>query len=288
MTVAQAEIFETPNCELCGCSGRTEVLRKADTTSYWRAKCAEDGLDAGVQFPVVRCNDCGHVYVSPRLKPAIVADIYARFWQKYQPKELHADPFALYLGRQLHALTGGGRLLDFGCGWSNYLAGAKAAGFDAVGIEVDTAKVEFARRHGLEVVQANLLDKTLPADSFDAVIAQQVFEHLYDPVPHLQELKRVLKPGGILLMSVPNYGSLAAKMQGVKWDMLSPVGHVRYFTHGTLAKFLADHGFTVVPKRYIPRFQGAALKNLAYNAVVFLENQLDFYPHSLALYARKL
>jgi SAM-dependent methyltransferase len=287
MTSPHLELFEDANCDLCGCSRHTVVLRMADPTSYWRAKCAEDGIDPNVQFPIVRCDDCGHVYVSPRLKPAVVADIYARFWQKYQPKELHADSFARYLGRQLHALTGGGRLLDFGCGWSNYLAGAKAAGFDAIGIEVDGAKVEFGRRHGFEVMQANLLAKTLPADSFDAVIAQQVFEHLYDPVPHLEELRRVLKPGGVLFLSVPNYGGLAAKIKGSRWDMLGPVGHVRYFTHRTLAKFLADHGFEVIRKRYLPRFERGALKNLAYNAVVFVENELKWFPHSLALYARK-
>lgn len=285
---ATAEALEVAHCDLCGCERQTEILRKKDTTSYWRAKCAEDGLDVENAFPIVRCDECGHVYVSPRLKQEIVNDIYARFWKKYQPTDLKADSFAMYLARQLHALSGGGRLLDFGCGWSNYLAAARAVGFDALGIEVDPAKIEFARRHGLNAVQGDLLDRTLPADSFDAVIAQQVFEHLYDPVPHLEELRRVMKPGGVLFLSVPNYGSIEAKVQGVKWDMMSPVGHVRYFTRRTLAKFLVDHGFEIVRKRYLRRFERGFLKNVAYHGIVFLENELSFYPHSLALYARKL
>jgi SAM-dependent methyltransferase len=286
MTVA-AEAFENAHCDLCGSARQTVLLRQQDTTSYWRAKCAEDGIDPKTAFPIVRCGDCGHVYVSPRLRQDIVADIYARFWKKYQPAELKADSFALYLCRQLRALTGGGRLLDFGCGWGNYLAAAREVGFDAVGIEVDRAKVNFALQHGLNAVQADLLDRTLPEGSFDAAIAQQVFEHLYDPVPHLEELRRILKPGGVLFLSVPNYGGLAAKLKGARWDMLSPVGHVRYFTRRTLAKFLVDHGFALERKRYLRRFEHGFLNNLVYRGIVFLENELDFYPHSLALYARK-
>jgi SAM-dependent methyltransferase len=287
MSAVASQNFEETRCDLCGCNERTELLRKTDTTSYWQAKCAADGIDVATAFPLVKCADCGHVYVSPRLKPEIVADIYARFWRKYQPTELKADSFALYLGRQLHALTGGGRLLDFGCGWGNYLAGARAAGFDALGLEVDSAKIDFVRQHGFDAIQADLLDGTLAADSFDAVIAQQVFEHLYDPVPHLVELRRILKPGGVLFLSVPNYGGLAAKIKGARWDMIAPVGHVRYFTRRTLTKFLVDHGFAVIRKRYIPRFESGFVRNSVHKAIVFLENELNFYPHSLALYARK-
>jgi SAM-dependent methyltransferase len=281
------EVFEHANCDLCSGNRQTVLLRKKDTTSYWRAKCAEDGIDPDTQFPIVRCDDCGHVFVSPRLKPAIVADVYARFWKKYQPDSLRADSFALYLCRQLHALSGGGKLLDFGCGWGNYLAAARDVGFDGIGIEVDRAKVDFARSHGLTAIEGDLLDRAFPDASFDAAIAQQVFEHLYDPAPYLEELRRVLKPGGVLFLSVPNYGGLAAKLKGARWDMMSPVGHVRYFDRRTLGKFLADHGFVLERKRYLRRFDRGFVKNLVYQAVVLLENALDVYPHSLALYARK-
>ncbi len=125
-----ADAFENAHCDLCGCTRHSLLLRKKDTTSYWRAKCAEDGLDPDTEFPVVQCDDCGHVFISPRLKLPIVADIYARFWKKYQPTELKSDAFALYLCRQLHALSGGGKLLDFGCGWGSYLAAARDVGFD--------------------------------------------------------------------------------------------------------------------------------------------------------------
>jgi SAM-dependent methyltransferase len=276
-------------CDLCGCAEHKVLFRKKDTTSYWLAKCAEDkSLDPETEFPIVECARCRHVFVSPRLSPAVNADIYARFWRKYEPETVPEDEFALYLCRQLAALTHRGKLLDFGCGWGHYLNAAQKVGWDAIGIEVDPAKVAFARRHGLNAVEGELIDHTFPDETFDAVIAQQVFEHLYDPVSYVKEIKRILKPGGVFFCSVPNYGSLTARIEGPKWDMVSPVGHVRYFTGSRLARFLSDHGFAVLPKRYLTRFQGHALKDLVYQALVACENTFHVYPHtSLSLYARK-
>jgi SAM-dependent methyltransferase len=266
------------------------LFRKKDTTSYWLAKCAEDkSLDPSTEFPIVECARCRHVYVTPRLSPELIGDIYARFWQSHKPQALPKDEFAYYLCRHLAKLGRLGKLLDFGCGWGQYLAAAQAVGWDAVGIEVDPEKIAFARAHGLNAVRGELLDRTFDPETFDAVIAQQVFEHLYDPVSYVEEISRILKPGGILFVSVPNYGSIRAKFAGANWDMVSPVAHVRYFTSGTLKHLLSDHGFEVLSKRYVRRFENGFLKDLVYQASVACENALQVYPRSaLSLYAYKV
>jgi SAM-dependent methyltransferase len=280
--------FERASCDLCGCSDQTLLFTKKDTTSYWRAKCAEDAsIDVETEFPVVRCKRCNHVYVSPRLKPEVNADIYARFWSSYEPEELLHDDFAVYLCRQLAGMTRLGRLLDFGCGWGNFLSAARETGWDAVGIEVDPAKIDFARKHGLNAVQGDLLAGTFPAGSFDAIIAQQVFEHLYQPAAYLEEIRRLLRPGGIVFIGVPNYGGLSAKLKGPDWDMISPVAHVRYFTARTMSRFLNQHGLVPVRKRYLRRFRHSILRELVYQSIVFVENEAGLYPHTLSMYARK-
>ena len=281
--------LEPVSCDLCGCAKQRVLFRTRDTTTYWRAKCAEvDGLDAEMEFPVVECEQCSHVFVSPRLRPEIVADIYARFWKSFEPTEMPRDEFAIYLCRQLAELRGQpGKLLDFGSGWGSYLYAAKQIGWDAIGIEVDTAKIDFARRYGVTAMKGDLLDRQFEESSFDAVIAQQVFEHLYDPVAYLKEVRRILKPGGVLFISVPNYGGIAARVSGQRWEMVSPVGHVRYFTRRTLAHMLEEHGFTVVRKRYVKRFEKGSVRNAVYQLIVFVENELNIYPHNLSLYARR-
>ena len=162
-------------------------------------------------------------------------------------------------------------------------------GWDAVELrEVDPEKIAFVKVHGLNAVQGELLDRIFERETFDAVIAQQVFEHLYDPVSYVEEIRRILKPGGVFFVSVPNYGSIVARIAGPKWDMVGPVGHVRYFTGSRLTRFLSDHGFAVLPKRYVTRFKGSALKNLVYQGLVACENTFHVYPHKLSLYTRKI
>jgi SAM-dependent methyltransferase len=282
-------VLEYPACDLCACADFQILFTKKDTTSYWRAKCAEDvRLDPEMQFPLVRCTGCGHVFVRPRLKREINAEIYARFWRSHEPAKINHDAFATYLCRQLAELGQLGRLLDFGCGWGAHLAAARAVGWDALGIEVDSAKIAFVQKHALKAVRGDLIDGVFEASSFDAVIAQQVFEHLYDPARYLREIHRILKPGGMLFVGVPNYGGWQAKLYGVGWEIISPIGHIRYFTRRTLSWFLADHGFEIVRKRYIARFEDSRLKDLVYQGLVLAENQLNFYPHMLNLFARKL
>jgi SAM-dependent methyltransferase len=281
-------MLEHVPCDLCGCSTHKVLFRKKDTTSYWRDKCIEDPhLDVETEFPIVQCGRCSHVYVNPRLRQEINSDIYARLWRTSEPAKLQTDDYSFYVCRQLAAMAGLGKLLDFGCGWGMYLAAARSVGWDAVGIEVDSAKIDFLSRHGLEAVQGDLLDRLFADSSFDAVIAQQVFEHLYDPLAYLEEIRRILKPGGILFISVPNYGGLKAKLRGASWHMISPIAHVRYFTSKTLSRCLTGHGFSIVRKRHLKRFSASPLQDAVYQALVFMQNSLGVYPHRLEIYGRK-
>ena len=276
-------------CDLCGCADHRVLFRTKDTTSYWLAKCSEDtSLDPDTECPIVECVQCRHVFVTPRLKLEIITDIYARFWQKYRPQSLTHDEFALYLCRQLAALTPRGKLLDFGCGWGHYLQAAQVIGWDAVGLEVDPEKIAFVKVHGLNAVQGELLDRIFERETFDAVIAQQVFEHLYDPVSYVEEVLADLETRRRVLCQCTELWQHRGENRGPKWDMVGPVGHVRYFTGSRLTRFLSDHGFAVLPKRYVTRFKGSALKNLVYQGLVACENTFHVYPHKLSLYTRKI
>ena len=114
-------------------------------------------------------------------------------------------------------------MLDFGCGWGAAISAAEQEGWRATGIEVDERKVEFCRENGLSAVYGDLLDQQFAAETFDAAIAEQVFEHLYAPVAYMKELHRILKPGGVLYAAVPNLGGIAATLKGPQWDLVHPV-----------------------------------------------------------------
>lgn len=284
---AMESLLDTVPCDVCGSKRSTVLFRKRETRTWWIAKCADDPrLDRDYEFAVVRCADCRHVFVNPRLKSAINDDIYARFWRSREPARVGNSDYGGYVCRQLAALGGAGQLLDFGCGWGSVLNAARTAGWRATGIEVDERKVAFCKEHGLDAVYGDLLARPFAAGSFDAAIAEQVFEHLYAPVEYMAELHRVLKPRGLLYVAVPNFGGIAAKLRGADWEYVHPASHVRYFDRASLADLANRCGFDVLRPTYVSRRAGT-LTNAAYAVKTFSERTLRYYPFGLALYLRK-
>ena len=280
-------VLEEIPCDLCGSDSHELLFTKRENRSWWIRKCQDDErLDEGLEFSIKRCTNCDHVFVNPRLRADINADIYARYWRDNEPADLARNEYGNYVCRQLARIGGLGKLLDFGCGWGKFLDEAQRLGWEAVGLEVDEKKVAFCREHGMTAVVANLLEDSFDAESFDAVIAEQVFEHLYEPVPYVKAINRVLKPGGVFTISVPNLGGLAARIQGPRWDMIHPVSHVRYFDRRTLSRLLSDHGFQVVPAPVVRRYSG--LKEAAHRIKLMVERTTGFYPFGLGIFAIKL
>jgi SAM-dependent methyltransferase len=284
---AMQSLLDTVPCDVCGATRFDVLFHKAEDRSWWLAKCADDArLERDHRFPVVRCGECSHVFVNPRLKRAISDDIYARYWRSLEPPKVRASEYGGYVCRQLAAHRPVGRLLDFGCGWGSVLNEAQRAGWQATGLEVDERKVAFCREQGLDAVYGDLLEQPFAAATFDAAIAEQVFEHLYTPVEYMKELHRLLKPGGVLYVAVPNFGGLAARTQGPRWDLVHPVSHVRYFDRASLADMSKRCGFEVLKPAYVRR--GAhALSRAAHAAKTLVERSAGFYAFGLALYLRK-
>jgi SAM-dependent methyltransferase len=284
---AMTSLLETVPCDICGGTRSRLEFRKSVTRPWWIAKCADDPrLDRDYAFAIVRCADCNHVFVNPRLQREISDDIYARYWRRNEPREVRRNEYRRYVCKQLSALHPRGELLDFGCGWGPVLDAASHEGWRATGIEVDERKVAFCREKGFNAIRGDLLDREFAAETFDAAIAEQVFEHLYTPVAYMKELHRVLKPGGVLYVAVPNLNSIEAKVKGARWDLVQPVSHVRYFDRRSLADMAQRCGFEILRPPYVRR--GAnALARLSYAGKTFLERTLHYYPFGLALYLRK-
>jgi SAM-dependent methyltransferase len=284
---AMASLLDTVPCDICGGTRSKLEFRKRETRPWWIAKCNDDPrLDRDYSFAVVRCSDCNHVFVNPRLQREISDDIYARYWRSSEPDKVRTNEYRRYVCRQLSALHPRGELLDFGCGWGAVLSAAAQEGWRATGIEVDERKVAFCREQGFTAFYGDLLDGRFAAETFDAAIAEQVFEHLYTPVAYMKEIHRVLKPGGVLYAAVPNLGGVAATLRGEQWDLVHPVSHVRYFDRRSLADMADRCGFDVLRPAYVRRGTGV-LAQLAFAGKTFLERTLRYYPLGLALYLRK-
>jgi 2-polyprenyl-3-methyl-5-hydroxy-6-metoxy-1,4-benzoquinol methylase len=140
------------------------------------------------------------------------------------------------------------RLLDIGCSSGALLMSARALGFDAEGVELSADAAETARRAGLKVFTGLLEAARFPDAVFDAAILMEVIEHLRDPRSMLSECRRILKPGGILLVTTPNMASWTARTMGARWSGFSLTamgGHISFFNPRSIRLIAERTGFAV-------------------------------------------
>ena len=177
-----------------------------------------------------------------------------------------------YIGQELGQRRTAGRLLDridrhvrtgavfdVGCWVGLLLDEARRRGWRAVGLEPSRFASEFARGElGLEVQTADLFSCELEPSSFDAVVLADVLEHLPDPGEALDRIAELVRPGGVLLLTLPDAGSRLARLMGARWWSVIPT-HVHYFTRHSLGKLLGGMGWELLeidtaPKAFTVRY----------------------------------
>ncbi len=152
------------------------------------------------------------------------------------------------------AIGRGKRVLDLGCR-SGALTRHFLDGNDVVGLDVDRAALEKAAQLGIETIVANV-DEPLPFSdaSFDAVVAGELLEHLQFPDSLVAEARRILRPGGVLVGSVPNAFRLQSRLRFLRGrPPEDDPTHLRMFSADAIRELLAefeDVGITFVGGRY--------------------------------------
>ena len=124
------------------------------------------------------------------------------------------------------------RLLDVGCSSGAFLRSACNAGFRAEGVEPSADAAGTARMAGLTVFTGYLEQAGFPDAAFDAITLIEIVEHLRDPLALLRECARILKPGGVVLVTTPNARSWTARAMGARWAGFSlndMGGHISFF-----------------------------------------------------------
>lgn len=147
---------------------------------------------------------------------------------------------------EIEAMTGGrGRILDVGCSYGWFLHVAAERGWATTGIEATDATAAEARAAGLDVRTGTIQQAGLADASFDVVCLWDVLEHVPAIDSFLGEIRRVLKPGGLLAINSPNIASVMARQAGADWSWLLLPHHVWQFTPGSMRATLQSRGFAV-------------------------------------------
>jgi ubiquinone/menaquinone biosynthesis C-methylase UbiE len=147
------------------------------------------------------------------------------------------------MARHLRLEPRGARLLDIGCGNGAFVRAARAWGWDAEGLDPDPSAAAVGRATGLPITVGSLPKVGYPDASFAAVTMSHSIEHLHDPVAGLQEIRRILQPGGSVWIGTPNLSSTGHKVFGADWRGLEPPRHLVLFTAATLISTLSRAGY---------------------------------------------
>lgn len=217
--------------------------------------CTHPGGDprlAKGTLSLVQCPRCRMVFADP-LPSEAATDYYDRLGRPFylSPDKLAGDFASVRFERELRLLRRecpGGDLLDVGCSTGAFLHQLRQrfpGDYRGAGIEISTAALEHARSMGLEVLEASLLTHDFGRRRFDAITFWAVLEHLPEPRAFLQRARELLRPGGVCLVLVPNFESLAVRLLGARYRYILPQ-HVNYFTTSTLEELLRRSGLEPV------------------------------------------
>jgi len=174
--------------------------------------------------------------------------LLALFIYLYPPRRESIDLSVFYLKAKLN-----GRLLELGCGSGASLEFMKELGWQVEGVDFDPAAVEQGVRKGLTVHLGTLAEHKLPENTFDAIVARHFIEHVPDPIDVLRECRRLLKPGGLLVLITPNAHSWGHRLYLGDWRGLEPPRHLHIFTRSSLAATCSQAGFAPSDCRSIVR-----------------------------------
>ena len=138
-----------------------------------------------------------------------------------------------------------GRLIEIGAAYGFFLLEAKAH-YQVHGIEIAAEAAEFARSRGLDVRVGRLTrDMLEEIGQIDVFVMLDVIEHLEDPKSTLELCSEFLKPGGIVVLTTPDFASVLARITGKAWRNMTPPQHLWYFTPASMSRMAAGIGLEV-------------------------------------------
>lgn len=143
----------------------------------------------------------------------------------------------------------GGRLLDVGCSWGRYLRQMQQLGWGVYGLEYNPSATNKARsllNVEEDQIQNNVIEEAeFPDSYFDVIQLSMVLEHLHHPMKALKKIHKMLKPGGQLIISVPNINGIEVKLYKKYSYTLHVPAHLNHFSPGSLARALGDNEFKI-------------------------------------------
>jgi 2-polyprenyl-3-methyl-5-hydroxy-6-metoxy-1,4-benzoquinol methylase len=270
-----ASDLEHPPCNICGSTDfRVLLPARHDEPALSPGdltRTFSSSSDERLTRQLVACAACGLQYVSPRLRAEAVLDGYAGGSDEAFVSQVRGREITF--GRSLDVILRAwnrppGRLLDIGTGSGAFLHVASQRGWQVDGCEPNRWLCEWARaNYALNIRAGTVFEQHYPSAAYDVVTLWDVLEHTPDPRREVEEARRLLRVGGLLVVNYPDIGSWIASLMGRRWVFLLDV-HLYYFTRATIRRLLEDTGFELL--RLAPHVQRLGLGYVLHRATPYV------------------
>lgn len=247
-------------CDLCG-SNKIKFLFNLKDRMY-----AIKG-----EYSVSKCSTCELIFVNPQPSDKEVSKHYPKtnyysFKHMEEPKitKLLYDTYLLNKKNIFYKIilfpfkqhirsckvVPNGRFLDVGCGNGDFLLKMKQTGMICYGVDPGQYDKKFAKDNDLRMISGTLKEAKYPSNYFDVITINHVFEHVTNPSEVLDELHRILKPNGTLILGTPETSSLARVVFGKYWVAFDIPRHLFLYSHKNIKQYAKKSNFKIVRTRY--------------------------------------
>ena len=211
-------------------------------------------------FRFQRCGDCRTIYMSPRPSEALMADYYANsenyaYWAKYifpasepsRREKIHKPMLERVIAYCDRYRVPRGTLVEIGPGFGTFAALATESGsFETVlAVEPTPELADACRARGVTVIQKRIEEIADEIDGADVVVSFEVIEHLFAPAVFVAQCARLVRRGGLLVLSCPNGEGFDIEMLGPR-ALAVDAEHVNLFNPGSLGQLVVSSGFEVL------------------------------------------
>ena len=234
---------------------------RCEADAYLTLFQAEDrlGTSNGHRFHVVECSQCALIRLDPMPSAVEIASFYPEdYW--WEP-DASASGWLAEIYRQFvlldhvhfvtHDIDRDGLILDVGCGGGSLVHALRGRALKAFGLDVVAGATRSAHaRYDVSAVQGLVHEAPFPPGIFSTITLCHVLEHVPDPIALLEDVGRMLRPGGKLFVQVPNAACWQFLLLGSRWSGVDAPRHLFHFRSSDLEQLLDATGFDVQRRKF--------------------------------------
>jgi 2-polyprenyl-3-methyl-5-hydroxy-6-metoxy-1,4-benzoquinol methylase len=230
-----------PKCKICGDNCNVRFKFKIYNQSF-----REEGEDC------YYCKQCDFMFIHPVPDIELLKSRYDYHgevvYKKFRLKRDFSKEAEFFHANHLRIISKtkpSGRLCEIGCATGGFLMAAKNWGFDVTGVEISKPMAKYGREEiGLDIKAGTIHDAGFAKESFDVVYSWHCLEHTPNFREVVAEIYRILKPGGVFMLGIPNGRFIMTRLVGPKCRHVA-AGHLSYFSPRSIRKIMEKQGFNI-------------------------------------------